>query len=84
MTIRSALFAVLALGLAGCATDSEPEFGSSVRHMIIGQGYDPGAPRDEVGAADGAKTVKAIEAYQAGKKPATKNPAAALIMPTAQ
>jgi hypothetical protein len=84
MTIRIALCTLLALGAAGCATDSEPEFGSSVRHMIIGQSYDPAAPRDELGAADGAKTAKAIEAYHAGKKQATKSPPASLIMPTAQ
>lgn len=76
--------AALALVLAGCG--SNREFGSSVRHMVEGQTYDPAAPRPELGAVDGRKAASAVEAYHQGK-PAKAGKAAAapsILMPTTQ
>ena len=73
----------LTLGMAGCATRGEPEFGSSVRHMVEGQTYDPAAPRDTVGELDGQKAARAVEGYHAGTKAAAKPPSA-VLMPTTQ
>lgn len=52
-------------GLAGCATDAEKEFGSSVRHMIAGQKDDPSPASTQRSALDGAKAANAVEAYRA-------------------
>ena len=75
--------AALGLALGGCATKGEPEFGSSARHMIEGQKYDPGAPRDAVGAVDGQKAAKAIEGYRAEKK-SGKSQSSAILVPATQ
>ena len=74
--------AVLALGVAGCASTSEKEFGSSVRHMVEGQTYDPAAPNDTLGGLDGQKAAQAIEGYHGVKKAAPKSPTSAVIVPT--
>jgi hypothetical protein len=73
MTHRIAVLcgaATLAVTLAGCAGNRE-EFGSSVRHMVEGQTYDPAAPRPELGAVDGRKAAQAVDAYL-DPKPAAK------------
>lgn len=76
---------VLALVLAGCASTGEREFGSSVRHMVEGQTYDPAAPRPGVAGVDGHKAAQAVEAYRAGKKPAAKQSAIpSVLVPTSQ
>lgn len=76
---------VLSLCLAGCATKGEPEFGSSVRHMIEGQIYDPAAPSSAMGALDGQKAAQAVRGYHAEKKAAGKAPtSSAVIIPTSQ
>jgi len=85
--MSKAIIAVVAVAaaLAGCATRDEPEFGSSVRHMVVGQTYDPGAPRDGVGAVDGQKATKAIEAYRADKKASkAKAGTSAILVPATQ
>lgn len=76
--------AALTLLLAGCATDREPEFGSSVRHMVAGQTYDPAAPRAEMGAVDGQKAAQAVDAYHAEKKGSTKgkSSSSSILIPT--
>jgi len=81
--MSKAIPAVIALGLAlgGCATPSEPEFGSSVRHMVTGQTYDPSAPRDTVGAVDGQKAAKAVDDYRADKKPGASQSTSAILVP---
>jgi len=78
--------AVLSLCLAGCATNKgEQEFGSSVRHMIEGQIYDPAAPSSAMGALDGQKAAQAVKGYHAEKKAAGKAPtSSAVIIPTSQ
>lgn len=83
--MSKAIIAVVALGVAlgGCATPAEPEFGSSVRHMVTGQTYDPGAPRDTVGAMDGQKAARALEAYRAEKKSKSQG-TSAILVPAAQ
>ena len=76
---------VLIVGLTGCATKGEPEFGSSVRHMIEGQIYDPAAPNSAMGALDGQKAAQAVKGYHAEKKDAGKAPtSSAVIIPTSQ
>jgi hypothetical protein len=60
--------ALVAGGLAGCATEAEREFGSSVRHMITGQKFDPAAPTDTMGAVSAQKAADAVGAYHDGKK----------------
>lgn len=84
--MRAAAAATLGLVLSSCATEREPEFGSSVRHMIAGQKFDPAAPRDEVGTVDGQKAAKAVEGYRADKKPAGKTTPVipTLSLPTSQ
>jgi hypothetical protein len=84
--IRTAAAVAIALTLSGCATRAEPEFGSSVRHMVQGQKYDPSAPRDEVAGFDGQKAVKAVEGYRADKKPGGKTTPVipTVAMPTSQ
>jgi hypothetical protein len=86
MKARYIAAAVVLASLAGCATESEPEYGSSVRHMITGQVYDPSAPKDTVGAMDGEKAGRAVDAYHAEKKSAQKGNAtpSAILMPTSQ
>jgi len=83
---RKNLITVVALGvaLAGCATRDEPEFGSSVRHMVVGQTYDPTAPRDTVGPVDGQKATRAVDAYRAEKKSAKSQGPSAILVPAAQ
>jgi hypothetical protein len=78
--------AVLALGLAGCASNSEPEFGSSVRHMVKGQIHDPSAPVYGTVGLDGQKATQALDTYHGtAKKPAAKSSAATAVMvPTSQ
>ena len=56
---------LLACGLAACATETEREFGTSVRHMIAGQKDDPSPANPERSTTDGAKAANAIEAYRA-------------------
>jgi hypothetical protein len=83
--VRHACAVVLIVGLAGCATKGEPEFGSSVRHMIEGQIYDPAAPSSAMGALDGQKAAQAVKGYHAEKKAAGKAPtSSAVIIPTSQ
>jgi hypothetical protein len=83
--IRIGAAVALAVVLCGCATRGEPEFGSSVRHMVQGQKFDPSAPTDEVGGVDGHKAAKAIEGYRADKKAAGKSaPVIPVAMPTSQ
>ena len=77
--------ALLGLGVAGCASDREREFGSSVRHMVEGQTYDPSAPHDTMGGLDGQKAAQAMEGYHGAKKAATpRTPTSAVIVPTSQ
>lgn len=77
--------AALALGLAGCASTGEPEFGSSVRHMAEGQKYDPSAPHKELGTLDGQTAAHAVEAYHADKKAAAaKSATPAIFVPATQ
>ena len=67
---RIMLSAALALLVTGCATTGEPEFGSSVRHMIVGQTFDPDAGKrapGQVSGLDGAKAGAAVKAYKADK-----------------
>lgn len=84
--MSKAIITVVALGVAlgGCATQAEEEFGSSVRHMVTGQTYDPSAPRDTVGPVDGQKATKAVEAYRAEKKAAKSQGPSAILVPAAQ
>ena len=76
--------AALTLLLAGCATDREPEFGSSVRHMVTGQTYDPATPRAEIGTVDGQKAAQAVDAYRAEKKASGKGKSSSpsILIPT--
>lgn len=83
-TIRFATAALIVASLAGCASSGEKEFGSSVRHMVEGQTYDPSAPRDTVGTLDGRKAAQAIDAYHAEKKAAKGSAAPALTLPVSQ
>lgn len=79
--------AALVLTLAGCASPREPEFGSSVRHLVEGQTYDPAAPRPELGAVDGRTGARAVDAYHEGKAAAKTGKASGLpsiLMPTTQ
>jgi len=72
----------LAIGLTGCTTTGEQEFGSSVRHMIIGQTYDPAAPASDLAApVDGEKAGLAVKAYRAEKKGGDSGASSALIVP---
>ena len=56
---------VLSIILSGCATNqpsaTQTEFGSSVRHMISSQTYEPG---DEISSLDGDKSRKVIHTYR--------------------
>ena len=81
--VCSAAALVLLMGLPGCATRGEQEFGSSVRHMIIGQTYNPAAPAsDQAAAVDGEKAGLAVKAYRAEKKGGdSATPSSALIVP---
>lgn len=76
--------AAIALGVVGCASTGEPEFGSSVRHMAEGQKYDPSAPHEELGTLDGQTAAHAIEAYHADKKAAAKPATPAILLPATQ
>lgn len=84
--MTKAILAAVALGaaLGGCASPGEPEFGSSVRHMVIGQTYDPSAPHDTVGSVDGHKATRAVESYRADRKPAKSQGPSAILIPAAQ
>lgn len=73
---------VVLLGVAGCASSGEREFGSSVRHMVTGQTYDPSAPHDTASGLDGQKAVQAVEGYYGAKKAAPKAQGSAVIVPT--
>ena len=90
MTDRIAVLcgaAALALTLAGCASNREPEFGSSVRHLVEGQTYDPAAPRPELGAVDGRTAARAVDAYHGEGKPAAKGAKTStpsILLPTTQ
>jgi type IV pilus biogenesis protein CpaD/CtpE len=59
------LTVILAVALTGCASNDQSatkkEFGSSVRHMISSQMYEPG---DEVSSLDGDKSRKVIQTYR--------------------
>lgn len=79
----SAVALALLIALTGCATRGEQEFGSSVRHMIIGQTYNPAAPAsDQAAAVDGEKAGLAVKAYRAEKKAGdSAGPSSALIVP---
>jgi len=55
---------LLTMILTGCATEqsvTQKEFGSSVRHMISSQTYEPG---DEVPSLDGDKSRNVIHTYR--------------------
>lgn len=78
-----AVAVALTVLLAGCASNGEREFGSSVRHMVEGQTYDPAAPKQETGALDAHKAAQAIDAYRAEKKPAAKS-TTSILVPTTQ
>lgn len=80
--VRPLCGALLVLGLAGCASDGEREFGSSVRHMITGQKDDPSAPSPERSATDGAKAANAVDAYRTPKKDPGAKVTPAILMPT--
>lgn len=75
--------AVLA-SLPGCATRGEPEFGSSVRHMVTGQTFNPAAPTDTIGGVDGQKAAQAVTTYRAGKDKGAAAPSPMVLMPTQQ
>lgn len=72
----------LTLVLASCAS-GEREFGSSVRHMVEGQTYDPAAPKQDTGPLDAHKAAQAVDAYRAEKKPAAKS-TTSILVPTTQ
>jgi hypothetical protein len=59
---------LLCSGLTSCATEREPEFGSSVRHMMTGQKYDPAAPAPTTSGVDGQKAAQAVTTYRSGKE----------------
>jgi hypothetical protein len=83
-SIRLAALLLVFAGLGACATKGEPEFGSSVRHMITGQSYNPAAPvNSAANAADGEKAGLAVKAYRSEKKTSQPN-ASALVLPIGQ
>ena len=58
------LLTLLVAVLPGCATEpsaTQKEFGSSVRHMISAQTYEPG---DEVTGLDGEKSLGILKSYR--------------------
>ena len=58
------LLTLLVAVLPGCATEpsaTQKEFGSSVRHMISAQTYEPG---DEVTGLDGEKSRGILQMYR--------------------
>lgn len=58
------LLTLLVAVLPGCATEpsaTQKEFGSSVRHMISTQTYEPG---DEVTGLDGEKSRGVLQSYR--------------------
>jgi hypothetical protein len=69
--IRIAVAGSVLLLAAGCATVPEEEFGSSVRHMIQVQTYNPdamgAAPTDAGQGLDGEKAGSAVKAYREQK-----------------
>ena len=78
------LVALGAVTLAGCASTGEQEFGSSVRHMMTGQSYNPAAPANNaVGGTDGEKAGIAVKEYRADKKQ-TGSAASVLVLPVSQ
>jgi hypothetical protein len=83
-SIRIVAAMLVFTGLGACATKGEPEFGSSVRHMVIGQSYNPAAPvSSAVAATDGEKAGLSVKAYRSEKKTSQPN-ASALVLPIAQ
>lgn len=64
-TVYVQLTIILNIILSGCATNeqsaTQKEFGSSVRHMISSQTYEPG---DEVPSLDGDKSRRVNHAYR--------------------
>lgn len=67
--------------LAGCASTREPEFGSSVRHMVQGQEFDPAPASEVMGAVDGEKASMAVKAYRTETKSGEGMATPALILP---
>lgn len=69
-TISAALTVICGLALGGCVgtgpTQTELNFGDSVRQMIRAQTYDPSAPTDDdaVDRTDGPLLDNALEAYR--------------------
>ena len=73
-TLKLQLLTLLAAVLSGCATEpsaTQKEFGSSVKHMISAQTYEPG---DEITGLDGEKsrgllivTGRTLQAQGSGK-----------------
>lgn len=81
-SIAAASAAVLFTGLAGCAVEREPEFGSSVRHMVTGQTHNPAAPVAATAGTDGQKAAQAIDTYRAGKDKSDAAASPMVLLPT--
>ncbi len=68
--ISTALAVICGLALGGCVgtkpTQTELNFGDSVRQMIRAQTYDPGAPADDdaVDGTDGPLLDNTLETYR--------------------
>jgi type IV pilus biogenesis protein CpaD/CtpE len=63
-TLKLQLLTLLAAVLSGCATEpsaTQKEFGSSVKHMISAQTYEPG---DETTGLDGEKSRRVMDTYR--------------------
>lgn len=75
---------VACASLASCATEREPEFGSSVRHMVSGQTYNPAAPVAATSGVDGQKAAQAVETYRAGKDQDDTAGRPMVLLPTQQ
>lgn len=84
MTVIRTLAVAAAALMVACASDPatepEPEFGSSVRHMVRSQTFNPQAGKATQSPAgmDGPKSEAALKAYRAdnsGKPGAARDPA---------
>ena len=82
---RVAAVILLVGGLGACATEGEPEYGSSVRHMISGQTYNPAAPAtNAVSTTDGERAGTAVKVYRTDRRANEQTPASALVIPIQQ
>jgi len=86
MKILLRISVALAVGvLAACASNGEPEFGSSVRHMITGSAANPAAPVSTAQAPmDGERAGVAVKDYRTPKTGTAPSAASALVIPINQ